>query len=114
MIATYVQKGEFIDYINPTGETIQPGEVVSLTSRIAVAGCEIKPGEKGSLATEGVYSLVKTSADTVIALGTKVCYDGTGIVLAQTEEKEDSNVPVGYAIQASSATDTTVLVKLMG
>ena len=112
MIATYVQPGEFIDYINPTTNVIQPGEVVSLTSRIAVAGCEIKPGEKGSLATEGVYSLTKTSTDTVIALGAKVCYDGTGIVLAQAEK--DSNVPVGYAIQASSATDTTVLVKLMG
>lgn len=112
MIATYVQSGEFIDYVNPTSNVIQPGEVVSLTSRIAVAGCEIKPGEKGSLATEGVYSLAKTSTDTVIALGAKVCYDGTGIVLAQAEK--DSNVPAGYAIQASSATDTTVLVKLMG
>lgn len=112
MIATYVQPGEFIDYINPTTNVIQPGEVVSLTSRIAVAGCEIKPGEKGSLATEGVYSLTKTSSDTVIPLGSKVSFDGNGIVLTPAEK--DTNVPVGYAVEASSATQATVLVKLVG
>ena len=44
MEARYIQKGESLDYLNTTDEKIKAGNVISLVTRIGVAGCDIAPG----------------------------------------------------------------------
>ncbi len=62
-MATYIQIGDRIDYKNATGTTIKAGDVVALgTNRIAVADCQIEPGELGTLALTGVGSFRQTTA----------------------------------------------------
>ena len=53
MIANYQQPGAAIDYTNPTGDTIKAGQVVSLTTRIGIAGTEIPAAAVGSLHLKG-------------------------------------------------------------
>lgn len=45
--AIYWQRGEDLDYKNGTSDTIEAGSVVSLKTRIAIAGMDIRPGEVG-------------------------------------------------------------------
>lgn len=144
MTATFWQKGVSIDYKNETSKTIPVNTVVSLGSRIAVAGTDIKPGEIGSLITEGVFILNK-SVNLEIEVGTSVFFDGVGITVPTateiTEENTTSNeqdtpsneqdtpsneqdtpsneqdtvstlICAGWAIETSSADDTTVKVKI--
>ena len=84
MEARYIQKGESLDYLNTTDEKIKAGNVISLVTRIGVAGCDIAPGEVGSVEVVSVFEMPK-SGKTAIPMGTAVYYDGTGI----TDEKED-------------------------
>lgn len=114
MKANYWQKGNSIDFLNETANTIEHGTVVSLGSRVAVAGTDILPDKVGSLITEGVFEFVK-SCETEIAIGTPVYFDGIGIVLeASNGEGEDAtaNVPAGWAIENVVASGTTVKVKI--
>ena len=110
MKANYWQKGVSIDYKNTTDAKIEAESVVDLGTRIAIAGTDILPGETGSLITEGVFIFKKTTASAVIALGAAVYYDGTGITTSASGES--ANTPVGWAVKASSATETDVYVKL--
>ena len=58
--ATYVQRGEALDYTNSTEAVIPAGSVISLTTRIGVAGTNIDPGAVGSIHVVGVFSMDKT------------------------------------------------------
>ncbi len=70
MIANYQQPGAAIDYTNPSGDTIKAGQVVSLTTRIGIAGTEIPAAAVGSLHVKGVFTMDKASG--AIALGAAV------------------------------------------
>ena len=63
--ATYVQRGEALDYTNSTEAVIPAGSVVSLTTRIGVAGTNIDPGAVGSIHVVGVFSMDKTDSEEV-------------------------------------------------
>lgn len=107
MKATYWQRGETLDYTpeNAVGN----GEVVSLGTRIGVAGGDIKAGELGHLHVVGVFEMPK-AASVSITMGAAVYYDaGAGAITTSA-----SNVPAGYAAAAAGANDATVLVKLLG
>lgn len=106
--ATYWQRGETLDYINETNLVIEENTVINLFGRIGVAGTSINPGAQGSVHVTGVYEIAKTGTD-AIAQGADVYWDGNGI----TGSAKDNQV-VGYAAQAAGASDTTILVKLMG
>ena len=86
------------------------GEVVSLGTRIGVAGSDIKAGELGHLHVVGVFEMPK-AASTAIAMGAAVYYDASAGNITTTSS---SNVPAGYAAAAAGANDTTVLVKRLG
>lgn len=109
MKATYVQRGETIEYKNTTESAINADDVVSLGSRIAVAGDNISKGETGILHTVGVFEIKKKESE-VINQGTSVYYSETDGITATA----DSNIPAGYAFKSAKATDTTVYVKLLG
>ena len=105
MIANYQQPGAAIDYINPTGDTIKAGQVVSLTTRIGIAGTEIPAAAVGSLHVKGVFTMDKASG--AIDLGAAVYYNASTDKVTTTDS---SAVPAGWAIAAAKSEDTTVQV----
>lgn len=107
MKANYIQKGANIDYINNTGAKIAAGDVVSLTSRIGIAGTDIEAGATGSLATEGVFAIEK-AASLDIAQGDPVYFSTE----SKTITKTATDVPAGWAIAAAAAADAEVRVKI--
>lgn len=106
MIANYRQPGSAIDYPNGTDSAIVAGQVVSLTTRIGVAGTDIPASEVGSLYVKGVFTMPK-AASTAITIGAAVYYDATGDNITTTAA---SHIPAGWAIAAAAENDTTVQV----
>lgn len=108
MIATYQQPGSAIDYPNGTSSAIAAGQVVSLTTRIGVAGTDIPASAVGSLYVKGVFAMPKAaSTSTAIAIGAAVYYDASADNITTTAA---SNIPAGWAIAAAAESDTTVQV----
>lgn len=121
MKAEYSHKGENLDYINPTEETITAGTVVVLGEICGVAATMIEPGELGTLATVGVWTMEKDASE--ITAGAKVYYDAENDVVTATaatekevgETKENiQNTFVGYATKDASTDASTVDVRLNG
>lgn len=107
--AAFWQDGSNLDYKNNTESEIKANDIISLTTRIGVAGTDIPAGAVGSVIVEGVFKLPKTSSS-AINMGALVYYDVTdGGIDADTD-----NVPAGYAVETASADATTILVKLLG
>lgn len=107
MTAKYWQKGEVLDYT--ATDKVANGEVVSLGTRIGVAGEDIAAGETGHLHVVGVFEMAKATG--AITMGAAVYYDTTEKNITATAS---GNVPAGYAAAPAASTDTTVLVKLLG
>lgn len=105
MIANYQQPGSTIDFINSTSDTIKAGQVVSLTTRIGVAGTEIAASAVGSLQVKGVFSMPKATG--AIAIGAAVYYNASTDKITTTAS---SAVPAGWAIAAAKSEDATVQV----
>lgn len=105
MIANYQQSGSTIDFINSTSDTIKAGQVVSLTTRIGVAGTEIAASAVGSLHVKGIFSMPKATG--AIAIGAAVYYNASTDKITTTAS---SAVPAGWAIAAAKSEDATVQV----
>lgn len=105
MIASYQQPGSTIDFINSTSNTIKAGQVVSLTTRIGVAGTEIAASAVGSLYVKGVFSMPKATG--AIAIGAAVYYNASTDKITTTAS---SAIPAGWAIAAAESEDATVQV----
>ncbi|KAI3350784.1 DUF2190 family protein [Clostridium botulinum] len=110
MKAIYCQRGESIDYKNKTDEIIKAGTVVSITSRVGVAGTDINANKIGSIHVVGVFELEKSSEEE-ISVGAKVYYDPSKDCITATEA---SNIPAGYATADAQLNNTSVYVKLLG
>ena len=71
-MATYIQQGEFVDY-TPSGAGVDAGDVVALGDDFfGVALRDIADGEKGALATGGIFEFVSTGE---VAAGALVFWD---------------------------------------
>ena len=71
-MATYIQQGEFVDY-TPSGAGVDAGDVVALGNDFfGVALRDIADGEKGALATGGIFEFVSTGS---VAAGALVFWD---------------------------------------
>lgn len=88
--ASYWQRGESLDYVNETGETIEAGEVVALGERVGVAATDIPPGEKGAIDVEGVYEVPK--GDDAIEAGSEVYFRMAAMVSKMGETATASAV----------------------
>lgn len=108
MKATYQQKGETL-YYTPE-ENVESGAVVDLGTRIGIAGAAIPSGEAGNVHVVGVFAMTKAEGE-AIDLGAAVCYDSAADAITAAA---DGNTPAGYAVASAAATDSTVLVKLLG
>ena len=120
MKAEYLQRGEALDYTNATENTIPAGAVVTIATRLGVAGCDIPPGKTGSLHVCGVFEIAK-SGTAAVAMGTTVYFDGTGLTDAadaadngKTSTEKVEYTPAGYAAAPAAAGDDTILVQLNG
>ena len=70
MTAKYWQKGEVLDY--KASAAVKNGEVVSLGTRIGVAGEDIAAGETGHLHVVGVFEMEKATG--AMTMGAAVYY----------------------------------------
>jgi predicted RecA/RadA family phage recombinase len=109
MLGTYIQRGETIDYVNAGAALIPAGTVVSLATRVGIAGCDIAVGATGSLHTTGIFEGVKAAV--AIAQGEAVYYDVGNDCFTNVGV---GNVPAGWAADAALLADTTVKVLLLG
>lgn len=107
MTAKYWQKGEVLDYT--ASAAVNNGEVVSLGTRIGVAGEDIAAGETGHLHVVGVFEMEKAAG--AVTMGAALYYDATAKNITTTAT---SNTPAGYAAAPAASGDETVLVKLLG
>lgn len=128
MKAVYVQRGESIDY-TPLADTAA-GEVIIANSLVGITKLPILANTLGSVATTGIYEVVKTleeveAADkaNVFSSGAIVYWDAANanatslasVTVAGVEEAPDvitDFVRIGIAIDGASATDTKVRVLL--
>ena len=106
--AAFWQRGESLDYKNTGSAKIDANTIVLYGARLGVVGCDIAPGEVGSLHVTGVFELPKASS-TAITAGAEVYWDATNSVITTTST---NNTLVGFAAQAALADDATVLVKI--
>ncbi|MCD8204714.1 MAG: DUF2190 family protein [Coprobacillus sp.] len=114
-MAEYYQRGESIDYVNETDAKIEAGDIVEFGSHVGVAGCPMEPGETGSLHMVGVFAMPKGSD--AIEAGADVTYADGEVSAASSgdgDEGGSSASVIGYAVEAATADDTTVKVKLLG
>lgn len=102
----YAHRGEVIDYKNAGGTEIKANSVVSLATRIGVAGTDIPVGTVGSVHVIGVYDIpaVTTEAFTV---GQAVYWTGTALTSTAA-----SNVPAGWVVEAKILAGSIAKVKI--
>jgi predicted RecA/RadA family phage recombinase len=74
MNATYVQRGEYIDFTPESN--VKAGDVVVLGRLALVSKLDIKAGTLGALATTGVYDVAKGGE--AFAAGDRVYWDAAG------------------------------------
>ena len=91
--------------------------MVSLGTRIGVAGEDIAAGETGHLHVVGVFEMEKAAG--AMTMGAAVYYDETAkkiTTVASTGESSSkvNNIPAGYAAAPAASADENVLVKLLG
>lgn len=106
-MANFIQKGSTIDYINSGTTKVAAGDVVTLTTRIGIAGGDIEAGATGALTVSGVFAIPKTDA-LAIAQGDAVYFNAESGKITKTS----SDVPAGWAVAAAAAADTEVQVKI--
>lgn len=107
--ATYWQRGESLDYTNPSAsDAIPAGAVIPLVSRIGVAGCDIPASAVGSIHVMGVFIIDKTASED-IKMGDPLYFDADTGKITKTGE---GKVPAGYAAAPSATEDTTVAVNI--
>lgn len=120
--AKFWQKGESIDYVNGTGSKIDANTIILYGSRLAVAGCDIAAGEKGSLYVSGVFEMPKDYGDSGKALtaGQEVYWDNTNSVIkaavaqvvAEGLVTTEASAVNGFVVAAALTTDQKCLVKI--
>ena len=108
--ANFWQRGEALDYLNSTDALIEANTVVIYGDRIGVVGCDIAPGELGSLHVTGVFAIPKDAA--AIEAGTNVYWKDNAATASPGSSPADANMKIGFAAQAATADETTVLVKI--
>jgi predicted RecA/RadA family phage recombinase len=105
MKATYMQRGEALDYTNTTDAVIEANTIIELKERIGVAGTDIIPGQLGDVHVSGVFTIPKKDAD-AIEMGTTVYYADGGITATS------GGTPAGYAAESSAAGASNIAVKI--
>ena len=104
----YLQKGERIDYVNSSENTIKYLDVVAGTDKVFIAAEEIAPGATGAVYSEGVFEL-KAKSGEAFTFGQALYYDSTNKELTSTST---SNKYFGYAVEAKASAGVLAVAKL--
>ena len=105
-MATYIQKGENIDYTATAAITYKA--VVPLVTRIGVALEDIAIGDTGTVTVTGVFEM-EAETTVAFAVGDALYWSVTNSVLTKTAT---DNIPAGWATEAKLAAGTTARVKI--
>lgn len=109
-MASYVQKGEIINYRNIGNEKIPFGEVVVLSERCGVACMDIPAGALGTLAISGVYEMpAETTA--AFTVGQTLYWDAAAKAVTTTKAEENA-ILAGIAVEPKDEAAATALVRL--
>ena len=109
MAKNYIQEGEVLDMIAPSGGVVS-GTGYLIGSLFGVAQVTAAVGETFTLQTCGVFSLTTASgAGTDWTAGTKVYWDNTAKNVTKTAS---GNTFIGFGIAAKATADTTAIVRL--
>ena len=107
--ATYLQRGEALDYVNSGASKIDAGTVVVLGTKIGVVAGDIAAGTTGAVHVDGVFELPEKSGESAIAQGAAVYWDATAAAITATAT---SNTLAGYAAAGAGASAEKILVKI--
>ena len=105
MNATYVQRGEYIDFT--PGTDVNAGDVVVLGGLALVSKLDVKAGTLGALATTGVYDVAKGGE--AFAAGDPVRWDAEG-----RRAVREGGAALGVCVLDADAQSATVRVFLRG
>ncbi len=107
--AIYWQRGENIDFLNETDETIEAGQLVPFGEAIGVAGEDIPAKAVGSLHLEGVYKIPKAEGE--IDNGVRVCLKD-GKAQKHTAGSDEGCAWLGHTVAKAKSEDEYALVKI--
>lgn len=108
--ASFVQKGDTIDYVNSTGGAIPHNNVVVLTNRIGVSLETIAEDATGGVRVTGVFELPSVE-NAAFAVGDILFWDADNEVLTKTEA---GNAYAGWCTEVKATAGATARVKLDG
>ncbi|MGP7817765.1 DUF2190 family protein [Niallia sp. 01092] len=103
---SYVQRGESIDFINSGSTLIKANDVVPLTTRIGIAGCDIPVGAVGSVNVIGVYDIPAVTTE-AFAAGQTVYWKNNAL----TTDSVDA-VNAGWVVEAKASSKAIARVKI--
>jgi predicted RecA/RadA family phage recombinase len=108
MATTFVQQGAAIDYTpgadTPAGTVVVQGDLVGVTR------VDLKAGQLGALAVEGVFDFPKaTTAGTGFTAGQLAYWDNTNDVATKTAT---GNKLIGKVVRAAADAEATVRIRL--
>jgi len=102
------QEGNLITIVAPSGGVVSGTGVLIGDALFGISTVTADAGASVEIATEGVFTLAKTST-AVIAIGDVLYWDDTNKVVNVTST---SQVPVGIALSAAGNPSGTVKAKL--
>lgn len=105
-MANYVQRGETIDFVNATQVNITAGDVVSLTTRVAIAATDIPVGVKGAVNVIGVYDIPALTTE-ALTVGQAVHFKDGKIQAASADA-----VPAGWVVEPKAQASAVARVKI--
>ena len=109
MKARYWEKGVKIDYKNSGSAAIEAGTVVTIGSRIGVAGADIAVGATGSVILDGVFVMPKATG--AVTLGQELYFDASAGNVTTTKAASGA-LYAGIAVDAAGSSDAEVLVRI--
>lgn len=110
MATTFVHEGAAIDY-TPGGDT-PAGTVVVQGELVGVTRVDLKAGQLGSLAVQGVFDFPKAlGAGSAIPVGTNAYWDAAA-KNATKNAAAGANKLIGKAVKSTVDADTTVRIRM--
>ncbi len=104
----FVQEGAAIDYT--PGADIPAGTVVVQGDLVGTTRVDLKSGQLGSLAVQGVFDFPKAAgAGTAFTVGTLAYWDAVAKVATKTAA---GNKVIGKAVRAAADADITVRIRM--
>lgn len=104
--AIYVQRGEAIDYKNASTKDFVANEVISLSTRIGIAGNDIPIGMIGTAHVTGVYDIPASTTE-AFNVGQAVYWKDTMLVSTAA-----GAVPAGWVVESKVTLKNMARIKI--